>query len=451
VVVFDLSDVDAAWTVKTILPAQVSEGVVEATLARAGGTKPGKTYEVKVVELRSPGGTMATLIGGQDFPRTFFRTRAHPNEPKMTAEEVSAMAIEVEREREVRFNTPLGDPQAPEAAEFRVLMLVERLLLTNYMRVPGIELLPLSSGNPATDEAEIINRVLDEVGWNAGVNTAQWAEKSARERPIVLIRVPRLFATAHEHALWLVHRRRDRLLNLMALYRGSSGVPFATVVQKLVDAKNGRYAGARIYPEGKPYTGDIVGGGVSGEDSRALFTHDRAAEADPLLRLCVSLYREARTETNPDFAYFRYWSLLEVLATERIEAGSEVADFRGNPILVGGEPAKTSHARGRVYELLKRWMRKREYSEQSFTRPVSESLWEAVGIWNARRNATAHYGAFVVEDQRQQSQSWYRRALKSYDALVQHEGIDLVLFNLEDATNKVLQWELFAAAPRPSA
>jgi len=220
--VVDLSDVDAAWTVKSIFPARVSKGVVETTLARGGGTKPGRIYEIALLELREAETTIETLVAGRDFPRTFFRTRAHANEPTMTADEVAAAASDIEKERETRFAVPLGDPEESGATEFRILMLVERLLLTNYMRVPGIELLPLSRGNTATDEAGIVNQVLTELGWNARVEPDRWAENSARERPIVLIRVPRLFATAHEHALWLAHRRRDRLLDLLSLYRGSS-------------------------------------------------------------------------------------------------------------------------------------------------------------------------------------------------------------------------------------
>lgn len=385
------------------------------------------------------------LWGGRDFPRTFFRTRAHPDESTLTAEEAASAAEEVEKEREARLAVPLGDSQAPDATEFRALMFVERLLLTNYMRVPGIELLPLSSGNPATGEAEIVNSVLAELDWNAGVDPSQWTDKSSRERPILLVRIARIFAATHEEALLLAHQRRDRLLDIMALQRGSSGVPFATVVQKLVDVEGGRYAEARIYPEGKAYTGNLVGGGVSGEDSQTLLVLDQATEGDPFLRLCVSLFKEAQSESHPDFQYFRYWSLLEVLAADRITAGSKVTDFGGQPLSAGNTPATTGNARGRVYELIKQWMQRRNHSEHNFASPVSESLWDMVGIWYARRNATAHYGAFVVGDPRQQSQNWYERALESHNAAEQQGGIDMCLFNLREATKTVLLWELRAA------
>lgn len=445
VVVVDLNDVDNAWTVKTVLPARVSDGTVQTTIHRAGGSQPDKMLEIRVLELQSSEGTIATLAGGRDFPRTFFCTRAHAEEPSMIYEEVVSAAGEVEKERETRLAVPLGDPWDPEAAEFRVLMFVERLLLTNYMRVPGIELLPLSNGNPATDEANIVNSVLAELGWNAGVDPSWWADKNSRERPILLVRIGRVFAATHEKALLLAHQRRDRLLDIMALQRGSSGVPFATVVQKLVDAEGGKYTQARIYPEGKPYTGNLSGGGVSGEDSRSLLVLDRAAGDDSFLRLCVSLYNVAQADGHPDFQYFRYWSLLEVLAAKRVESGTRVTDFEGQPLSAGNTAATTDSARGRVYELIKRWMQSRNHSEQNFTRPVSRSLWDMVSIWYARRNATAHYGAFVVGDPRQQSKSWYRRALESHDAAEQQGGIDICHLNLREATKAVLLWELRAA------
>lgn len=174
-----------------MVPVQVSDRRLQATLPRAGGPEPDKTYEVKALELQgSDEFTIAMLVGGRDFPRLFFRTRAHPDEPAMTAEDVAAAAYQIEKEREAQFVVPLGDADDLETVEFRVLMLVERLRLTNYMRVPGIELLPLSAGNAAIDEARIVNQVLAELGWNAGVNLGWWAETSSRERPVLLIRVP---------------------------------------------------------------------------------------------------------------------------------------------------------------------------------------------------------------------------------------------------------------------
>ena len=76
VVVVDLSDIDNAWTVKTVLPTRVSDGTVQTTLHRAGGSQPNKTREIRVLELQGSEGTIATLVGEQGFPRTFFLQHA---------------------------------------------------------------------------------------------------------------------------------------------------------------------------------------------------------------------------------------------------------------------------------------------------------------------------------------------------------------------------------------
>ncbi len=60
-----------------------------------------------------------------------------------------------------------------------------------------------------------------------------------------------------------------------------------------------------------------------------MFKHDRATTDDPFLALCLALYREAKAETDLDFAYFRYWNLLEVIASDRIAPGADVTDFKG--------------------------------------------------------------------------------------------------------------------------
>ena len=117
-----------------------------------------------------------------------------------------------------------------------------------------------------------------------------------------------------------------------------------------------------------------------------------------------------------DFAYFRYWNLLEVIAYDRVKGSVPIEDFEGRELRQGQNQATTSGAQGRVYELLKRYMLRRNYVEHHFGRPLPGGLWDAVQVWYARRNAAAHYGKFRPQDPAQQTRPWYPLALKAYEA-----------------------------------
>lgn len=458
-----VEEAETAFRLATGMPATMKDEELEATLndTNAGGLlRAGSVYEVKALEPSDQHGILATLIGGLDFPRTCFRVKADASEPSLTAEEAVQAAGEIERRREEMYAEPLGDPTRPNAEEFRVLMFVERLLLTRYLRVPGVELIPLlepsasirtSVGIGASDEVGIINAVLRDMNWMRPQDSvdASWGERNSRERPVILVQARRVFATTHEQAMRLAHNRRDRLLELLAFHRNFSGVPFATAIQKL-DGTTGQYADMRVYPEVETYRGNLLGGFISGEDQSVLMAHDRAMRSEPFLGFVLYLHMEAQAEKDLDFAYFRYWNLLETIAAERVRRDTPVTDFNGQQILkADGKPFDTDGARGRVYVLLKRGMQAHGYTEQTFSvaQELSVSLWHALYVWYAFRNATAHHGGFNPDDPNQQKQSWYRAAVEAQNAGAQPSGVqpDPYFSYLKHMVTDVVRWELESA------
>lgn len=442
-----LADFNSIMT--TGLPVIFCDEKLEATLNFNDFFKPGAIYEISMLNPSGQEDTFETLTGGRDFPRTFFKVKITADEPPAIAEEAKEAAHRIEDEREANYARPLGDPSRLGNTLFRVIMFVERVMLTRQLRVPGVELIPLREGdnpygNRSTDEAHIINKVFSELGWQAWLlNPSDWAEHVARERPILLLHFPKVFATTHEQAAVLARNRRDRLLDLLTLHRGSYGVPFAVAVQKLGTGKP-QHEETRVWSEAQRFGGNIMGGFASGEDPGLLLKHDQAMTASPFVALCLILYREASTETDLDVAYFRYWNLLEVIASNKIVSSTHVTDFEGQQLREGGKKATTDRARGRVYELLKRYMQERNCVERHFGRPLSEGLWDAVGVWYACRNATAHYGKFFAEDPEQKKKWWYTMALKAYSADSVQGGLDTYFSNLAGAGRTMVQLVLDA-------
>lgn len=457
---YGVEEAETAFRLSTTLPAALVNGELEAIIEAAiapDTMTAGRLFEIFTLVLVDQEGAATELRGGSDFPRTFFKVKSDPGEPAISSEQVAECVREVERRREEMYAAPLGDPSAPGALEFRVLMFVERLLLTQPLRVPGLQLTLLieswepvqrSFGLGASDEVDLIVGVLQDWHWIGSRDSIDpsWRERNARNRPAVLMHAPRVFATTPERAIRLAHEMRDRLLELLAFHRNSSGVPFATAIQQL-DATTGRYTDLRVYPEVEIYKGNLAGGFLSGEDQSGLLADYKAMRSDPFLSFVLYLHAEAQAEKDLDFAYFRYWNLLETVASERVEMGTPVTDFAGEQILkADGKPFDTGSARGRVYELVKRGILDHDQSEETHYegRELCLDLWDAVHVWYGFRNATAHHGGFNPDDPRQQQQSWYKAAVEAQRKGAHPSGYrsDPYFGYLKAVTVDVVRWVL---------
>lgn len=457
-----VEELETVFRLSTTLSATVVDGKLEATLKGDIASRTlsaGRLFEIAAIQIVDAEGSVAARItGGTDFPRVFFRVKETPDEPLLTSEQATQGALEVERAREEMYAKPLGDPQIPGSEEFRIVMFIERLLLTHPLRVPGIQMTLLieswqpvqkSFGFGASDELEVINKVLRDWHWTSPQQTVDpysWRESNSSNRPVVLMHVPRIFATSTSRALWLAHNRRDRLLELLAFRRNALGVPFATVIQQL-DRTTGQYTDLRVYPEVEQYKGNLMGGFLAGEDQSVLMADYKAMRSEPFLSFVLYLHAEAQAEKDLDFAYFRYWNLLETIASERVEPGTPVTDFNAKQVLKGdGKAFDTGGARGRVYELVKRGMQEHGQSEETHqeARDLSLSLWGAVHVWYAFRNATAHHGGFNIDDANQQRQSWYSVAVEAQGRGAQPSGYkkDPYFSYLKAITTDVVRWLL---------
>lgn len=458
---FGVEEAETTFRLGTGLPATVVDGQLVATMDQtnvADMLQEDCIYEIAYLEPGdSEGNAAVSLRGGTDYPSTFFRVKADPSEPSLTPEQAADSAHEMEGRREEMYAEPLGDPSVLNAQEFRILMFLERLLLTRPLRVPGIQMTLLieswepvqrSFGLGASDEVELINQVLRDWRWMGPQQSVDpsWRERNAHNRPVVLMYAPRVFATSPERALRLAHNTRDRLLELLAFHRNSSGVPFATAIQML-DPATGGYTDMRVYPEVELYQGNLMGGFLSGEDQSSLLADYRAMRSNPFLVFVLYLHAEAQAEKDLDFAYFRYWNLLETVASERVETVTPVTDFGGEQILkADGRPFDTGGAQGRVYELVKRGMLDHNQSEETHqeARDLSLSLWDAIHIWYGFRNATAHHGGFDPNDARQQRQSWYGVAVEAQQNGAHPSGYrnDPYFDYLKAVTTDVVRWVL---------
>jgi hypothetical protein len=334
-----------------------------------------------------------------------------------SSERIAQRREELFAAQQSRYDAPLGDPNGAGVLEHRVLCVVERLLLTIPMRLSGVSVAPLAqgAGNPALDELRLLHAVLGDLGWATHVKDEWWASTSQSARPWAIMLFPEVWALDLEGAAELAWAERDRLLGMLALNRGASGRALATVVEQRRDAEVGPF---RVYSEDERYGGNLVGGFIAGESQHDLLAQDAALRHDQGLLLYLRLFRQALADLSADARFFRLWSILETFSGVELPSGYVVRLLNGRAW--PGRQNTTDFAQPRVYELLKRHIQEAAIDEASFVSPAPD-LQAAVGGWYARRNATAHYGAFLPGDAVQQGQSWYQRAVSTRAGAQPHD------------------------------
>ncbi|MEX2247831.1 MAG: hypothetical protein WEC75_14235 [Dehalococcoidia bacterium] len=409
--------------------------------------------ELQDIELRhgpEPSDAVLKLVASRDFKRTFFETRTKRATPR-TTEQLRLAASQIEDVRATDFARPLIAPggQRLGGAQFEIFSFVKRCLITQQFQLPGFDIAPLSVGLASVDEVGLVNTVLARSRWTAQIDESAWMRRSTEENPVVLFRFPRVNATDVDEAIAFAIDVRDRALDLLALYRGARGEPFATA------ARNTRTDETELRGEFPIYRGNRLGGVLGGESTTAFIAHAEAISSNPLAYLFVTLFRDAQATRSPDFQYFQYFGLLEVIARSRVATNKVVVDFSGSPILgLNGKPMTTDGAQGAVYDLLRGRLQSANFVDDTFSVPQGSQFWDTVMVWSAFRNATAHYGGFRRNSPEQISKWWYPFAnqARSYvesqnppntPRRLQH---DSYLFTLANLTKIMVEAEVSLAA-----
>ena len=383
------------------------------------------------------------------FPRVFLAVTEEPLlllSPSRLRDRVAA--IEAERRR-LSYKGSVADIERPGIGRFRACVLVTRCLLTKPLRLEQVDLIPLKEGLRGVEELMVLNRLLGELRFRIQIPLGgPRMEGRKRDFPLTAISFRLIWAIDHDQVMRFVDSLTSATLAVLSGHRQARGEVIATVVESL-DTGKGSYVPG--YP---PYQGNLLGGFISGEDPNHIEEQLGRVRKDRILDLFSTMHAEAIAEREPNFAYFRYWNLLEAIATRRISGRGAVVDFSGVTIRDGaGRPVTTSRARGRVYELIRRHFTKRRLSDATFQGQLGgKSLWEICGPWLAFRNATAHFGGFRRDDRFQQTHfgDW-KTAEGAYDEIIARGGefgtfSDPYYMVLRESARLIVSWEIDGTA-----
>jgi hypothetical protein len=281
-----------------------------------------------------------------------------------------------------------------DSLEFESLVFVKNCSMQTPMRLGQLQLVPLG-GLSCEDEIALIDAFLAKNGHAPLTETAEVVRRAQAGQPCLAIHFPRVHATCLDQAGEIVLREASLLCDVLALHRNSYGAAFGGV---LVRRDTGSIA---YWIETPTYTGNLLGGALAGEYPRAIRAHLDKARTTPQVALYLSLLREALREERTEFAYFRFWNLLETIARAKGFQGRPLLDWSGSQKL---SPKKgvplfiQERAEELVFELLRTTLAGHTSRTGVGSRLGQPSFEELVPIWYRHRNCVVHGGGCFPED-----------------------------------------------------
>lgn len=335
------------------------------------------------------------FISARDFDRVLFEVIVE-DQDVTSKDELYKRTLEKEESLEKEFlmvNDARLSADIP-SQQFCVIVYLKGILIGTRIRFKNFEILPTGKGIDDLDQLNFVNDHLkDQTKINIVFKYEQVLQNRAHSlNPVCVMHFPRILANDQENAREYCQSKAEKLISTFSLTRGASGDVFDIVVY------NPQTKQARKYAERGHYVGNLLTGGLAGEQSETVEKYITSLESNPFNEFMVGLHKDAKKELSPDFQYVRYWQILEVLAENQDYDPSEpLLDFDGNEMFEGERALQSKGSVNIVFRLLK---------ENGLG--TTENTRENVNIWFALRNAVAHHGAIskYTELKRQKVKCW---------------------------------------------
>jgi len=353
---------------------------------------------------------------------------------------VLAEALEIDRKQTTFYSQPLGDKTIPGIGHYRGVSVIEGIRMGSILRIPGATIEPISECPNEVDRATIVNNVLERLGWDTQISLNEWISVVKADLPMAIVVCPHIYASSNDEADTVFTSLLERVISLLSLNRQATGHLVAEVMEQL--SLDGTVL-HHLFRSGRPhYQGNLLIGSLAGEGQRSFVSQYLGVEGAPLVQLCASLYGEAIAERSFDAKYFRLWSIIELLARATISSSQLPKLIDGSPWPI--QNAKPTSAVPCAYAYIASILKARNIDELSMVVPAVD-LYEAINVWYSRRNATGHYGRFIVNDGEQKQQKWYISALKSIgDSTHERSWLE----GLRRSTEMAIHYELAVHAPK---
>lgn len=412
-------------------------------------------YEIKLVSFHTPinidfNPKLMQLIGGRDFPRMFLNI-IHEGDITLQQDTLLLIVKAQEEQVEDEFLSGISVPntKTQQQRQYCVFVFFVGAKITRQLKFDRWEVIPFR-GMDVRDTFEIAHEFLrdcSKLEFNFPY-THQVLEGSRQDNPVCVAHFPLIIADSFESARDYCRHRGFILGQALSVHRGATPEIICTIVyDRTLDH-------AKLFTEGTIYRGNLCGGSIAGENAESIEASINAISNSSQMRYLYLLYSYARREEVIDYQYLRYWQFLEAVAeSKNYDENADLCDFMGQPIFDDKKiTLKIKLPRNQVYELVKNHKLDAGISESNVyfrdDKKVEHKLLEMVTFWYAMRNAAAHYGHFLPDDQVQKANfNYYAKCLK-IRKLVGEAGHDYILDDLKNTASLILLRETHILSPR---
>lgn len=315
---------------------------------------------------------------------------------------------------------------ATQRRYYDILIFCEDALLTRRINIgPAVVMpCPILSTQCLADQVKQFCDTLNIYVPSSNVIKEQFDSQSDKLNPSFVIAFPKLPIWEMDRLVSYLKAEMKAILGVIALNRMAYPKEIAIAYFKREnDDVTGRFILTRSY-----YRGNLLGGAISGEDEEKWNYHYNCIKSDNRKAEIIFHYKSANAETDLDYAYLRYWSLLEAITKQLI----------GKPIL--------KNVRHLIIEAYKNRSIPASAEELSLTVGSEKfDFFQLTKMWYEFRNYTAHEGGFfvrIITDPR-----IGKEATRLMSAMEQEEipfvyGEEKSLFTLKDIVDTVINYYL---------
>lgn len=256
---------------------------------------------------------------------------------------------------------------------FQVLVFCEDALVTNQYKVGPAIIYPCNSINTHCNAIQIrdfcktINLYIPE---SVDIEALLNSEKD-KKKPCFVVLFPKIMVNNYSELNLYLKKEMKKILGIISLNRSAYPVPMTTVFLKNENGKiTGNFSFQRSY-----YRGNLLGGIISGENPITLNKHYNEISESEIKSEILDKYRFSNREIDIDYAYLRYWSVLEAISNTLFD-DQHINTVRNLIIEAYGNVETANNTI--VLKL----------GEESF------NFKQLTEIWYNLRNYTAHNGGF---------------------------------------------------------
>ncbi|CAM3745998.1 hypothetical protein [Pseudoalteromonas maricaloris] len=305
--------------------------------------------------------------------------------------------------------------EASHSSKFRVLIFGVGCLLHSLQQMKGYRIIPLGRGFSYGHMLEAVNLYAKQ---NLGTELPFESDIESRfsqSTPVFVIDFWDIWAPNTDDCISTAVGIAEDIFTVLAFGRGQRPSYFAYVV---LNKETGSGVQSFNFPG---YKGNLAPSFNPLEGAELIEKIFPLIQKDPWVDLIMRLYADALNEPNLSYRFFKYWSLLELIAKKRIQTPSNKPLLHpdGESILYNNdEPVNPNGTLGKVYRFCLQaklqprtplrdgqYIHFESYSNSSKGLDMGENtiifrLWDSLRGLYEIRNSTAHAGEFNPDEAR---------------------------------------------------